>query len=62
MLRSNFCDYSNAYILLKGAITATGLNNAKKRNRKLTFKNNSPFLDHTYEKNLYTVYNILCYT
>ena len=43
MLRSNSCDYSDAYIALKGRISVTGTNNANRRNKKLTFKNNAPF-------------------
>ena len=30
MLRSDLCDYSDAYIVVKGAITVTGTNNANK--------------------------------
>ena len=51
MLRSNLCDYSDAYILVKGTITVTapeannGANNVRdKRNRPLTLKNNTPFV------------------
>ena len=51
MLRSNLCDYSDAYILVKGAITVTAPvfnNNANnirdKRNRPLILKNNAPFV------------------
>ena len=51
MLRSNLCDYSYAYILVKGTITVTGPganNNANnirdKRNRPLILKNNAPFV------------------
>ena len=51
MLRSNLCDYSDAYILVKGitAVTAPGANNGAnnlrdKRNRPLILKNNAPFL------------------
>ena len=51
MLRSNLCDYSDAYILVKGTITVTvpGVkNNADnirdKRNRPLILKNNAPFV------------------
>ena len=51
MLRSNLCDYSDAYILVKGTITVTapgannGLNNIRdKRNRPLILKNNAPFV------------------
>ena len=51
MLRSNLCDYSDAYILVKGTImvTAPGANNdanniRDKRNRPVILKNNSPFV------------------
>ena len=51
MLKSNLCDYSEAYILVKGAITITGRKEradvsarqetrlADKRNKVVTFKN-----------------------
>ena len=51
MLRSNLCDYSYAYILVKGTITVTvlgannGANNIRdKKNRPLILKNNAPFV------------------
>ena len=51
MLRSNLCNYSDAYILVKGTITVTapGANNGAnniidKRNRPLILKNNAPFV------------------
>ena len=48
MLRSNLCDYSDAYILVEGTITvtaATGANNIReKRNKPLILKNNAPFV------------------
>ena len=51
MLRSNLCDYSDAYILVKGTITVTapgannGANNIRdKKNRTLILKNNAPFV------------------
>ena len=51
MLRSNICDYSDAYILVKGTITVMApgaYNNANnirdKRNRPLILKNNAPFV------------------
>ena len=51
MLRLNLCDYSDAYILVKGTITVTapGVNNnadniRDKRNRPLILKNNAPFV------------------
>ena len=43
MLRSDLCDYSNANIVIKLVITVERDNNAKKRNKKLTFKNNPSF-------------------
>ena len=51
MLRSHLCDYSDAYILVKGTITVTalgannGANNIRdKNNRPLILKNNAPFV------------------
>ena len=51
MLRSNLCDYSDVYILVKGTITVTtpGANNnanniREKRNRPLILKNTAPFV------------------
>ena len=49
MLRSNLCDYADAYILVKGtiAITGAGNNDAAKqldeRDKGVTFKNCAPF-------------------
>ena len=43
MLRSDLCDYSDVYIVVKGRITVDGTDNANKRHKKLTFKNNAPF-------------------
>ena len=49
MLRSNLCDYADAYILLKGTITITGTgdDNAAKRlderDKGVIFKNFAPF-------------------
>ena len=43
MLRSDLCDYSDAYIVLTGMISVTGINANNRRNKKLTFKNNAPF-------------------
>ena len=46
MLRSDLCDYSDAYIVVKGDITLTktsGRAITDIRNRFLTFKNNAPF-------------------
>ena len=42
VLRSDLCDYSDAYIVVKGKITVTNPDNNACDN-KLTFKNNAPF-------------------
>ena len=49
MLRSNLCDYSDAYILIESTITVNGFANGAKneilrRNRPLILKNNAPFV------------------
>ena len=44
MLRSDLCDYSDAYIVVKGDITVEEANNRDKKNRPLAFKNNAPFI------------------
>ena len=50
-LRSNLCDYADAYILVKGttAITGEGDNNAAEqldeRNKDIIFKNCAPLLN-----------------
>ena len=45
MLRSDSCDFTDAYIVIKGDITFEGDNDANKRNRNLAFKNNAPFIN-----------------
>ena len=45
MLRSNLCDFSDAYIVVEGDITLEGDNDANKRNKNLAFKNNAPFIN-----------------
>ena len=44
MFRSNLCDYSNAYIIVKGDITVTNPNDTK-RNKAVALKNNAPFIN-----------------
>ena len=49
MLRSSLCDYSDAYILVKGTATVIGVVNGAeseilRRNRPLILKNNVPFV------------------
>ena len=47
MLRSELCDFSDAYIVVKGTITIERPDNAKKKKRKkrIAFKNNAPFIN-----------------
>ena len=44
MLRSNLCDYSNAYTLVNGTITVAGNNLRDRQNKPLMLKNNAPFI------------------
>ena len=41
MLRSDLCDFNDAYIVVKGDITLEGDNNVNQRNKNLAFKNNA---------------------
>ena len=43
MSRSNLCNYSDAYIVVKGRISVRSTKNINKRKEKLTLKNNAPF-------------------
>ena len=43
MLRLDLCDYSDAYIVVKGKISVRGTNTSNRINKKLVFKNNAPF-------------------
>ena len=43
MLRSDLCNFSDVYIVVKGDITVTSQNNAKKKKKSVMFKNNAPF-------------------
>ena len=44
LLRSDLCDFRDAYIVVKGNIAVTNPNNAK-RNKEVAFKNNAPFIN-----------------
>ena len=57
VIKSNLCDYSDAYILVTGNITATGGD----ENTKVTFKNWSPFtryVTHINDKLIETAENL----
>ena len=44
MLTSDLCDYSDAYVWVKGKITVTNPNDHANFNKELTLKNNAPFI------------------
>ena len=44
MLRSDLCDYSDAYILVNGTITVAGYHPRDRQHRPLILKNNAPFI------------------
>ena len=45
MLRSDLCDFSDVCIFVKGTITVTDPDDAK-RNKSVAFKNNAPFINY----------------
>ena len=45
MLRSDLCDFSNAYIVVEGDITLEGDNDTNKQNKNRAFRNNAPFVN-----------------
>ena len=55
MLKSSLCDYSDAYILVKGTVTvintAADVDDANNTNKKVIFKNCAPFTNCTSEIN-----------
>ena len=44
MLRFDLCDYSDAYVWVKGTITVTNPNSNANFDRRLALKNNAPFI------------------
>ena len=44
ILRPDLCDFNDAYIVVKGVITVTDPDNAK-RNKAVALKNNTPFIN-----------------
>ena len=78
LLRCSLCDYDDAYILVKGNITvintAAGWGNANNTNKKVIFKNCTPFTSYIskinntqidYRENIYIampMYNLVEYS
>ena len=72
--RLDLFDYSDAYIVVKGRISVRGTNDANKRNKKLTFKNNASvrsciskinntFIDNAGDLDvIMSIYNLLEYS
>ena len=58
MIKSSLCDYSDAYVLIKGTITvnntAATSANANNANKKVIFKNCAPFTNCITKKKWYT--------
>ena len=63
MLKSSLCDYSDAYILVKGTITIAGAGadaaarQADERGKGVAFKNCAPFTNCISEINNTQIYN-----
>ena len=52
MLRSDLCDFSDTYIVVKGVIVVTDRDNVK-RNKSVAFKNNAPMhLSTAFQKSM----------
>ena len=61
MLKSSLCDYSDAYILVKGTLSVvlvpTPALNPNNNNEEVVFKNCAPFTDCMNEINNMRIYN-----
>ena len=70
MLKSSLCDHSDAYILVKGTITANNTAaadaDANNTNKKVIFKNCAPFTNYISEINnidiVMPMYNLIEYS
>ena len=58
MLRSDPCDFSDTYIVVKGTITVTGTNNRSRKNTPLAFKSNAPFISYISKVNNTLIDNV----
>ena len=56
MLRSDLCHFNDAYIVVKGTITVTNLDNTK-RNKEVAFKSNASFINCISKINAIKIYN-----
>ena len=60
MLRSDLCDFSDAYIIVKEPVTIEGGSNDSRKNRPLAFKNNAPFIGSISKINNMLMLQFLC--
>ena len=58
MLRSDFCDYSNSYIVLKGRITVIITSDVNAKNGRLPFKHDALFRSRMSLINNTFIYNV----
>ena len=47
------CIFILIYIVVKGIINVTGADNANRKNKKLTFKNNAPLISYPSKRTIY---------
>ena len=65
MLKPSLCNYSDAYILVKGEITITGegaddaAKRLEKRDKEVILKNCAPFINCKSEINMTEMYNLI---
>ena len=52
MLRSDLCDYSDAYIVVEGTITVTDAVENDRKNKTLALKNNAPLYALAYQRSM----------
>ena len=57
MSRADLCDFSDAYIVMKGTIAATTPDNAK-RDKSVAFENNAPFIKYVSKINNVLIENV----
>ena len=57
MLRSDLCNFSDAYIVVKGTISVTNPDN-EKRIKSVAFKNNAPFINCISKNNSIKIDNV----
>ena len=63
MLKSDLCDYNNAYLVVKGTIFIEARNNRDIKNRSLAFKNNAPLIENAEELDIVMpMYNLIEYS